>query len=196
MAPRVEVLAVELKQFRGEGLRTLVPRVVAGTGGARSRASGPRARRTRETLLAEFPEGPIRGSAQKLLERAQDAGARFEFGSSGVSIRTRSPAWPGSLVTVAWLFPPGSGAGWMRARDFSFGASTLEEYDPPPPADLREALRRYTASFQSDSWARDASSKGVTAYWVAPEEAAEHVETLCARVEAVLGELAALPPAE
>ena len=196
MAPRVEVLAVELKQFRGAGLRTLVPRVVAGTGGARTRASGPRTRQTRETLLAEFPEGPIRSSAQKILERAQGAGARFEFGSSGVSIRTRCAAWPRYLVSVAWLFAPGGTGGWMRTRDFSFGAGVFEGYDPPPPSQLLDALERYTALFASDPWARDASSKGVNAWWVAPEDAAEHIDTLATRVEMVLRELASLPSSD
>ena len=194
MAPLVEVLAVELKQFRGEGIRTLVPRVVAGLGRARSRA-GARTLHTRESLLAEFPEGPIRSSAQKILERAQGAGARFEFGSSGVSIRTRCAAWPRYLVSVAWLFAPGGTGGWMHTRDFSFGAGVFEGYDPPPPSQLLDALERYTALFASDPWARDASSKGVNAWWVAPEDAAEHIETLASRVEVVLRELAALPPA-
>lgn len=160
MAPRVEVLAVELKQFRGEGVRTLVPRVVAGSG-CRRLGSGSRGQHTEETLIAAFPEGAVRDSARQLLERSQGAGARLEFGSSGVSIRTRSPAWPRYLVTVAWLFGSGSTGGWMRTRDFSFGAGIFEGYDPPPPPELFEVLRRYLSPFAEDRWARDASSKGV-----------------------------------
>lgn len=197
MAPRVEVLAVELKQFRGEGLRTLVPRVVAGAAPA-TRASGPQTAHTRETLLVEFPEGPIRDAARTLLDRAEAAGAVFEFGTSGVPIRARCPAWRSELITVAWLYPPGIPRlmTWMRTHDFSFGVAILD-YDPPPAPDVREALLRYTEPFAADPWAHaDASSKGVTAYWVAPEDAAEHIETLASRVEAVLHELAALPPAE
>ena len=59
MAPRIEVLAVELKQFRGEGVRTLVPRVVGRVGpgsvarerhahaGTRWRRCSPSSRRAR-----------------------------------------------------------------------------------------------------------------------------------------------------
>lgn len=192
MAPRVEVLAVELKQFRGEGVRTLVPRVLGSSDRRPSRSRGRR--HTMETLLAEFEEGAVRDAARELLDRARAAGARFEFGPSGVSIRARCAAWQHQLVSVAWLFPSGGG-GWMRTRDFSFGAGIFEGYDPPPSPELREVLRRYATPFASDPWAHDSSSKGVIASRVAPEDAAEHIETLASRVETVLGELAALPPA-
>lgn len=197
MAPRVEVLAVELKQFRGEGLRTLVPRVVAGSGRARSSAAGGQPH-TQDTLLARFADRVVRDAASALLRRSRAAGASFEFGPSGVSIRARCPAWRQQLVTVAWLYPPGL-AGWqtwMRTRDFSFGTAILE-YDPPPSPAVRDVVIRYTEQFGSEPWAHDdASSKGVIAYWVSPDDAAQHIETLCKRVEAVLGELAALPPAD
>ena len=193
MAPRVEVLAVELKQFRGEGIRTLVPRVVAGLGRARSRA-GARTLHTRESLLAEFPEGATRDAARELLDRARAAGAVLAFGSSGVSIRVRCPAWQHPLVTVAWLFPPGV-SGWMSMRDFTFGAAIFSGYDPAPSPALSDVLRSYAARFEAEPWAHDASATGTLSWRVAPEDAAEHIETLASRVEVVLRELAALPPA-
>ena len=193
MAPRVEVLAVELKQFRGECLRTLVPRVMGRSGSPHSGTARRRTRHTREPLLAEFREGSTREAARKLLDRAGAAGALFEFGPSGVSIRARCPART-QPVTIAWLFPPGAG-GWMRTRDFSFGAFIIEGYEPPPAPALVAVLERYIASFASDPWAHgDASSKGVTAWRVGPEDAADHADTLASRVETVLRELATLPP--
>ena len=54
--PHIEVLAVEIKQFRGEALQTLVPRVIGRTA-AGSDGTRPRRRRklTRESFLEELP---------------------------------------------------------------------------------------------------------------------------------------------
>ena len=194
MAPRIDVLAVELKQFRGEGVRTLVPRVVAGLGRARSRA-GARTLHTGESLLDEFPEGATRDAARELLDRARAAGAVLAYGSSGVSIRVRCPAWQHPLVTVAWLFPPGV-SGWMSMRDFTFGAAIFSGYEPAPSPALSEVLRSYAGLFEAEPWAHDASGTGTVSWRVAPEDAAEHIGTLASRVEAVVRELAALPPAD
>ena len=187
----VEVLAVELRQFGGEGTRTIVPRVIGRTERQRGTTGGARATRTMETLLAAFPEGPVREAARQLLERSQAARATFEFGSSGVSIRGRTRLWH-QPVTVVWLFPADARAGWMRTRDFSFGSATFEDYGAPPPQAVRDLLLRYARQFASDPYARDARSKGVEAWYVAPEDAATHIEALAGRVEAVLRELAAL----
>ena len=185
----VEVLAVELRQFGGEGARTLVPRVIGRTEGQRTSSGSARATQTRETLLAAFPEGRVREAARQLLERSTAAGATLGFGSSGVSIRGRTSRW-GQPVTVAWLYP--EGRGWMKTRDFSFGTGILG-YDPPPPQPLRETLLRYVRQFGDDPYTHSASSRdGAEAWWVAPEDAATHVDVLAGRVEAVLRELAAL----
>ena len=187
----VEVLAVELKQFRieGEGARTIVPRVIGRPDGPRPRGGGAGRRHTQETLLAEFPDNASREAARQLLERSRAAGAALEFGPRGVSVRGRCGLW-GQPVTVAWLFPPDAG-GWMRTRDFSFGAAILEN-DPPPAPEMGDALRRYAQQFEDDRWARDASSKGVSARYVLPEDAVAHIGKLAGRVEAVLRELASL----
>ena len=85
----------------------------------------------------------------------------------------------------------------MRTRDFSFGGAIFEGYNdlPPPPA-LLDVLRRYATQFKDDQWASDASSVGVIAYWVTPDAAAEHIDTLATRVENVLRDIAALPAAD
>ena len=194
MGPQVEVLAVELKQFRGEGIRTLVPRVIGRSDGRRG---SPRrtSRHTIESLLAEFPEGATRDAARELLDRARAAGAVLAFGSSGVSIRVRCPAWQHPLVTVAWLFPPGV-TGWMSMRDFTFGAAIFSGYDPAPSPALSDVLLSYAALFEAEPWAHDASATGTVSWRVAPEDAAEHIGTIANRVETVLSELAALQPAD
>ena len=193
MGPRVEVLAVELKQFRGEGARTLVPRVVGRSD--RPRSAATRSPHTRETLLAEFPEGPLREATRQMLDRAVAAGAGFNWGPNRVSIRARCPAWK-YLVTVAWIYTPGA-RGFGGRRDFSFGGNIFEGYDdtPPPPA-LRDALLTYAGLFEGDSWAHDAPSKGVIARWVAPDDVAQNIETVAGRVEGVVRQIAALRPAD
>lgn len=184
----VEVLAVELRQFGGEGARTIVPRVIGRTERV-SKSSGGKRKHTMETLLAEFPEGSVREAARQLLERSRKAGAKFGFGSSGVSIRGDTSLW-GHPVSVAWLYPPGGG--WATAHDFTFGSPTFKGDDPPAKSPLREALLRYAQQFKGDPYARDASGETLIASSVAPEDAAAHIDVLAGRVEAVLHELAAL----
>ena len=191
MGPQVEVLAVELKQFRGEGVRTLVPRVIGRSDGQRSRTSSTRRTLTMETLLPEFPDGAVREAARELLERSERAGATLGWGAAGASIRVRCPAWP-QLVSVAWLSPEGKRTG-MGTRNFSFGSFLFEDYDLPPPPRLQETMLRYVQQFEADSWAHH--NAAVDTVWeVAPGDAAAHLDLLTGRVETVVGELAALPP--
>ena len=187
----VEVLAVELKQFTSAGIRTLVPRVVGQSDSHRPRASGPRRTLTMETFLPEFLDDDVREAARELLERSERAGATLGWGAAGVSVRGTSPARDG-FVTVAWLSPEGKRTG-MTTRDFSFGSSILDDAEMPPTPPLREVLTRYIGQFETDGWARHNSLRE-TVWEVAPDDAAEHIETLWARVENVLEELAALPP--
>ena len=191
----VEVLAVELRQFTsvGTGFRTLVPRVVGHSEGRRARASGPRHTLTMETLLPGFPDGAVREAARELLERAVRAGATLGWGTAGASIRVPCPAWQG-LVSVAWLSPEGKRTG-MGTRDFSFGSFMFEDYTRDPPAQLQQTMLRYVEQFEAESWSHH-NPAADTVWEVSPDDAAEHIETLCERVENVLQELAALPPAD
>ena len=190
---RVEVLAIELKQFRSAGFRTLVPRVIGRTDGQRSRTSSSRRTLTMETFLQEFPDGAVREAARGLLERAEHTGATISWGASSVSIRGTCPAWPG-YVTVAWLSPEGKTSG-MTTRNFSLGSAILDDAESPPTPSLREVLLRYVNQFETDSWAHPNSLRD-TVWEVTPQDAAEHIDTIASRVEAVLRELAVLPPAE
>ena len=80
----------------------------------------------------------------------------------------------------------------MRTRHFAFGAGIVEGYDPPPPPALLETLLRYAGQFEHDPYTHDASGRGVAACYVEPRDAAQHIEVLAGRVEAVLRELAEL----
>ena len=79
----VDALAVEIKRYVGGGRETFVPRVIGRSVTPRSAGTGP----TLDGIVARFPGGPVRSAAQRLIDRARAAGATFEPGSHGFSIR-------------------------------------------------------------------------------------------------------------
>ena len=187
--PNIEVLAVEIKQFRGEQTQTLVPRVLGRIANASTHGpASSRRRLTRESFLDEFTSNEARNAAARLLDIAQESGSTFEWGPSGVSIRGRCSRWE-QPITVAWLYPPSKArAGWMRTRDFTFGVGILD-YDPPPAEEIRTILQRWVDSFRDDTFTIDASSKGVAAWSVDYDSAAHHIDLLTSRLAGVLSEL-------
>ena len=186
--PDVEVLAVEIKQFRGERGQTLVPRVIGRI--AASPRSGGRARSntTRTIWEEQFPTAEARNAGIKLLDAALDSGAVLVWRDHGVSVRGRCSMWS-ELVTVAWLYPT-EDRGWMRTRSFSFGDSFFE-YEGVPD-ELRSLLEEWADEFKDDSFTEDVSSKGVRAYAVRHDAAAENVDLLTERLQSILAKLAAL----
>ena len=188
--PNIEVLAVEVKQFRGESTQTLVPRVLGRMAAPASGSARPRLRR--ESFLEQFSSLDHRNAAARLLDVARESGAAFEWGDrGGVSIRGRCSRWP-QPVTVAWLYSPVmAGTGWMRTRLFSFGAGIFD-YVPGPDEDLRAFLQRWADGFRYDPFTTDASSLGVSAWSVDYEQAVQNINLLTDRLAKVLSELKSL----
>lgn len=190
--PRIEVLAVEVKQFTGESSRSrvLVPRVF-GRSAAPPPSTGQRPPpKTYEAFMAELPTEEARAAAKRLFDAAAGSGAALAWGSNGVSIRRKCSIWD-KPVTVAWFFPPGK-MGWMNTRDFSFGAGIFAGYDPPPPDRLLSLLDGWAEQFRADSFTADASSEGVKAWAVRPGDVVKHIDLLEERLRKVLADLAAL----
>ena len=190
--PNVEVLAVEIKQFRGGQTQTLVPRVLGRT--AKASAQGP-ARRgrslNRETFLGEFDDDQVRSAAARLLDSAGESGAVFEWFPRSVSVRGLSSLWQ-QPITIAWLYIPSTaGRGWMRTRDFTFGVAVLDN-DPAPEEELRIKLQRWADSFCDYDFTQDASSKGILAWSVDYDSAAQNIDLLTGRISAILQELEGL----
>ena len=187
--PGVEVFAVEVKRFRGKGAQTLVPRVFGSTTPPRS---GTRpSRLTRELFLDDFAVEAQRKTAERLLDAAKKAGATFEWGPSGVSVRATCPLWP-QPVTLAWLYMPSkseAGLVWMKTREFSFGTAVL---DYGPDERLRAVLERWVADLRRDHFT-DASSKGVHARAIDYASAVAEAGWLAARLTEVISDLRALP---
>ena len=183
----IEVLAVEIKRFHGKSGQTLVPRVIGRT--SASPAPGrPGQRLTRESFLGWFENESVRGVAERLLDEALNSGGEISYGDSyGLSIRARCPAWR-QPISVAWLYAQ-AGKGWMRTRDFSFGASVLESENSE---ELRMVLEPWVGEFSTDSFTEDVSSKGVKAWAVRHSAVVQHQDLLVERLRTVFSELASL----
>ena len=187
--PNVEVLAVEIKQFRGGQTQTLVPRVLGRV--STSTQHTPRRSLNRETFLEQFTRDDVRNAASRILDVAQRCGASFEWGQrGGVSVRVKCSRWE-QPITVAWLYTPlMEGRGWMRTRDFSFGVGILG--DLGSDAELREALEGWADCWRQESFVRNASSSGVVAWSVGYDDAVLNIDLLVSRLAGVLEELRSL----
>ena len=185
--PDIEVLAVEVKQFHGGSSQMIIPRV---TGNIAASPGKTRQRLTPESFLQNFADVEVRRVAKNLLETARRHGAILYWGDRGVSVRAKCSKWSGP-VTVAWLYHQPRRDGWMRTRDFSFGAAVFD-YDPPPEEELRVALERWANEFSRDDFSEDVSSKGVMAWSVGHDVAVRHEELLVARLARILSELQSL----
>ena len=187
--PGIEVLAVEIKQFRGKSTQTLVPRVIGRT------AAPPvpvpkRLLLTRKSFLDGFVSDEARSVASRLLDVAQESGGTLQWGSSSVSVRMSCSVWR-QPITIAWLYPSSKKGGWLSTKDFSFGAAIFDDV-PPPEEKLRTLLDRWIDQFSSDDFAEEISSKGVKAWAVGYEAASHHVDLLVERLTKVLSELKSL----
>lgn len=186
--PRIEVLAVEIKQFSGRSFQTLVPRVIGRMAALEdSSRSGPVPRRklTRASFLEELPNEEARGVARKLLDTATAAGATLWWGSSSVSIRMQCKIFR-QPVTVAWLHSKPGVPFWMGFRDITFGAAA---FDYSLPSGLRNCLETWVAEFSGDDFADDISGKGTKAWAVRYSDASNHTELLAGRIVKVLSQL-------
>lgn len=143
---------------------------------------------TRERFLGDFSIEIQQKTAAQLLDVARDAGATFEWGPSGVSVRVPCPLRT-QPVTVAWLYSPStSEKGWMKTRAFTFGTAIL---DSDPDERLRAVLQRWVGQFEGDPFA-DASSKGVQARSIDHAEAVGQVDRLTALLTDVISEIRSL----
>ena len=183
----IEVLAVEIKRFHGKSGQTLVPRVI-GRRSVSPAPGRPGQRLTRKSFLDGFADESVRGVAERLLDEALESGCDIAYGDSyGLSIRARCPAWR-QPISVAWLYSEAR-KGWMRTRDFSFGASVLES---EIPEELRMVLERWVGEFSTDSFTEDVSSKGVKAWAIRHNAVVQHQDLLVERLRTVFSELASL----
>lgn len=191
--PNIEVLAVEIKQFRGHAGQTLVPRVIGRIAGAPDRKAVVRPPNyTRESFLNAFAKTTDRKVAERLLDGAVAVGATLSWGSTSVSIRARCPRWGRNPITIAILTPPGALGGWIgeELNDAHFGEA-ISTYTPRPDEAILAVLEHYKESFTQDAFMKkvEKDRRG----WSAPyDELAPHVDAMVERLARVVRELGAL----
>lgn len=181
--PRIEVLAVEIKQFLGETGSTLVPRVIGRTTGQRP-DSGPNL--NKQTFLDCFDK-EIRIAAERLLNVAEKYSARCNWLKDAVNINIRLQ----ENIRIARLCVPGV-KGWDVAEGFFLGISENKAVKLPPS--LQEVLEEWHNEFSKDEFAKPISGLGCKAYVISHQDAAANINTLAERLDRVLGELRDLPP--
>ncbi len=152
-------------------------------------AEAKRNKITRQEFLERMPSPEVRQAAQRLMTVANNNGGLVALGYAGISIRRRCQHWE-NPVTVAWLYPRSGEKGWMKTKDFSFGAGIGEpDFFDRLPDQLRELLECWADSFSSDGYASDVSSVGVKAWSFTHEYAARHIDQMSDRLETVLNDL-------
>ena len=197
--PGIEVLAVEVKQFKGDTGSTLVPRVIGRTAeavGAPSRRSGSRRGEyfTPQSFVESFPEEQPeeREAMERLLEVVRKHRARFSGSRNGGSIRARCPAF--GRQSVAWLYAPGD-AGFMNVGGAVFGAGNgLHGFFENLPQNLDGVLENWVSEFAQDEFVTQVEQTGIRAWHISHQAAAANIDLLCERLDRVLRELAALQP--
>ena len=182
----IEVLAVEIKRFKGNATQTLVPRVIGRTTeGAKAKRGGAGARVTRDSFLEGFANERVRVLAESLLAAARDAGAGIEYGRVGISIRVRCEGIR-QPITVAWVYP-NKVARWMQTREFSFGAAL---YRHKLPDDKRSRLERCLTELRNAEYTEPASNGGgVQAWAVSHERALQHQDELARHLKDLIAAL-------
>ena len=186
----IEVLAVEIKQFRGESFQTLVPRVIGRSAAAAGPAASGATRRqklTRASFLEGLRNEEARDAAAKLLDAATAAGATLFWGSSSVSIRIQCSQFR-QPVTVAWLHAIPNRLGWMGFKNIVFGAA-IYDYLPSGKKRLRDCLDKFVGEFQKDTFAEFLEPRSAKAWTIKYEDAAKHIDLLTGRLQKVLSDL-------
>lgn len=187
--PRIEVLAVQIKQFRGDDGLILVPRVMGRLASTVRRSSRREPRLDRASFLAAHGDPRVRAAAEDLIDTAEAHGARLNWGSSAVSLRVRHALWPQEWLTIGWLCATPGEPGWNQIQDFTFGwTAGWHEIDPDSP--LKHRLDRWAEAFTEDTFSTRVNANDLDAWWVAHEHAPAHIETLTQRLANVLDDLA------
>lgn len=194
--PGIEVLAVEIKQFKGDSRQTLVPRVLGRTAASPRPHAVHGARRLkldRESFLNAFDVPEHRSVADRLLDAASQSGAVLHWGSNGVSIQIPCSCKK-KPVSVAWFFPPSEQGkvNWRGLTALSFGTGKLPATPESLPEEERPMygpLRRWTEKIAGWDFAKEVSNPYQRAWTVSHDEAVRHIDRLASGLESVVSEI-------
>lgn len=128
----VEVLAVELKQFLGEGQKAIVPRLLGMTETARQiKRTISKKPTNREEFLDKCKPEMAKFFAW-VLETAEQRGHTIYWGTTGFSVRIYLPAME-NYASIAYGFPPDG---------FQIYFAHLQGYEEQLPAIRKEVLKQ------------------------------------------------------
>ena len=194
--PGIEVLAVEIKQFRGDTGSTLVPRVIGRTAEAvaapgRRSGSGPTFRHNQQTLIGSFPDPQVQEATRRLFEVARRHRAVFRGTNRSVTVSRGCAVW-NSPIAVAWLYEP-EAKGWNNKEGFHFGAGNFSQgFFESLPTNLRQLLNNWLAEFRDDEFGTNAETTGILTRAISHQDAAANIDLLAQRLDRVLRELGEL----
>ena len=191
--PRIEVLAVEIKQFKGESRQTLVPSVIgrlAAKPASRSRRSR-QVQQSKEEFLDRFDDDSAREAAARLIEVAENTPRAYFSGANRMSIQVNCPLWR-KRITLAWLVPPGNlNAFESESNHFIFGMFQYYDFDEYP-SELQERLQIWADAFKQEGkhihpWAPNRPPEH--AYAIPYADAVKNIDTLVERLQSVVNDL-------
>ena len=194
--PGIEVLAVEIKQFRGETGSTLVPRIIGRTADAiaspaRRSGSGQTFRHDEQSLIHSFSDLQVQQAAARLFAVARKHGATFSGSTRSVTIGRRCAAWNNPLA-VAWFFEP-EAKNWVGQEGFLFGAgNSAQGFFESLPDNLRQLLESWTDQFDGHPDAVPFAAPGLKGYAFTHQAAVANIDLLAERLDKVLTDLAEL----
>lgn len=189
--PNVEVLAVEIKQFRGGSGQILVPRVIGAlAAGPKTSTGRGRANLTRESFLDAFAGEQARSAAARLLQVADSHGATVTPGVKGMSIRVPCSLWPSRQpLTLAWLYVEPHVEHWYVTRDFSFGTAAGQYRRYEVGEQLRTRLDVWESAFADEPFAEPIEGRGIVGCAIKHADAATNIETIASRLAATIDDL-------
>ena len=171
--PGIEVLAVEIKQFEGADLRTLVPQVIGRTAASDPSPTVKRRRLTMEQFLDRLPGQAAVRAAKQMIAAAGERGAIVNRQQSGLTISVQSKHTDAPL-TVAWLFPT-MDSYWNRLKGFTIGQVNWVELPEKAQVEFDELYRQLSR----DGFAEEVGSDkegGARGWAIDPATIARHIE--------------------
>lgn len=190
--PDTDVLAVQIKRYKGElAPTTYVPRIIGQDGSAEPGGPGSTTRLSQENLLGSIPAGVERDAAAKLIKHAGAAGAYIHPLTRCVVIKARDcPAWK-NWLSLVWLNPPPSAAaGRGTGKNASFGA----QKDDNHPSALRAVLDDWVTHVGNYADAEDQGYQWANMFALTYGQLAEHIDEIVLKLEQVINELKSLEP--
>ena len=180
----IEVLAIEVKQFRGGAGQILVPHVI-GPPSAKSKVSRrrPRAKLTRESFLDSVEDDDVRSAYERFLNVAEERGAVVSYSSMSAIVRARIGGYERE-PWVARLRTPGVNP-LGDIRDFALGYSAKRAHPSPIAGRLDEWFNDFADLLEPSA------NKDLRARKGTQRDAVQHADLIADRLAAVLDDLLA-----